>query len=253
MKKDSKAEYWNTLKFTGSQKDYAPVYGYPFIPTWKTPPTGKYGTYACNALGNVKSNGSKTDPEPVGTHGSPACSVAGRSWKSCDFLNKESWLLGGALTDESLEQYLHSQAALNWVAGVVAAVSSTLNAETAKNYIFKVPFCIEDMSGYSGWLHNFKYGSRDKAKTKPELANFPDSAITSLSPAGSICQSRIQSDGTVSDPGAYKGSYQVNVPCLGQTALTQSGDSFTTDWVAGTLDYKNGRWDCPADKYLDLK
>jgi len=158
------------------------------------------------------------------------------------------------LTDESLEQYLHSQSALDWVAGVVAAVSSgTLNAEAAKKYIFKVPFCIEDMSGYSGWLHNFKYGSRDSAKTKPELANFPDSAIKSSSPAGSICQSRIQSDGKVLGQGEYKGSYQVNVPCLGQTALTQSGDTFTTDWVAGTLEYKDGRWDCPADKYLDLK
>lgn len=38
-----------------------------------------------------------------------------------------------------------------------------------------------------------------------------------------------------------------------QTALTQSGDTFTTDWVAGTLEYKDGRWDCPTDKYLDLK
>jgi hypothetical protein len=254
MEGDSKAEYWNTLKFTGSQKDYAPVYGYPFIPTWKTPPGGKYGTHACNALGSVESNGSKTDPEPVGKQGSPTCTVAGRSWKSCDFLNKESWLLGGALTDESLEQYLHSQAALDWVAGVVAAVSpKTLNAEAAKKYIFKVPFCIEDVSGYSGWLHNFKYGSRDAKKTKPELANFPDSAITSSSPAGSICQSRIQSDGTVLDPGAYKGNYQVNIPCLGQTALTQSGGAFTTDWVAGTLEYEGGRWNCPADKYLALK
>jgi len=61
---DTKAEYWNTLKFTGSQKDYAPVYGFPFIPTWKTPPGGKYGTHACNAWGSVVSNGSKADPEP---------------------------------------------------------------------------------------------------------------------------------------------------------------------------------------------
>ena len=251
---DTKAEYWNTLKFTGSQDDYAPVYGYPFIPTWKTQLNDKYGTHACNALGSVGSNGSKEDPEPQGQSGPPTCTVAGRSWKSCDFINKESWLLGGALTDESLEQYLHSQSALDWVAGVVAAASSgTLKAEAAKKHIFKVPFCIEDMSGYSGWLHNFKYGSRDKAKTKPELANFPDSAITSSSPAGSICQSRIQSDGTVLDKGEYKGNYQVNVPCLGQTALTQSDDTFTTDWVAGTLEYKDGRWGCPADKYLDLK
>lgn len=252
MKGDSKAEYWNTLKFTGSQKDYAPVYGYPFIPTWMTEAKGKYGTHACNALGSVVSNGSTEDPEPQGQPGPPKCTVAGRSWKSCDFLNKESWLLGGALTDESLEKYLHSQAALEWVAGVVAAVlpKTLKDAEAAKKYIFKVPFCIEDMSGYSGWLHNFKYGSRDKAKTKPELANFPDSAITSLSPAGSICQSRIQSDGTVLGQGEYKGSYQVNVPCLGQTALTQSGSHLAADWVAGTLEYKDGQWDCPADKYL---
>lgn len=253
MTQDSKAEYWNTLKFTGSQHDYAPVYGYPFIPTWKTPPVGKYRTYACNALGGVVSNGSKADPEPVGKSGTPTCTVAGISWKSCDFINKESWLLGGGLTDESIEQYLHSQSTLDWVAGVVAAASNNLTAEKAKKYIFKVPFCIEDMSGYSGWLHNFKYGSRDSAKTKPELANFPDSTITPSLPAGSICQSRIQNDGEILEPGGYKNSYQVNVPCLGQTALSQSGDSFTTDWVAGTLEYNDGKWDCPADKYLDLK
>ena len=101
---DSKAEYWNMLKFTGSQDDYAPVYGYPFIPTWKTQLNDKYGTNACNAFGGgVVSNGSKEDPEPQGQSGPPPCTVAGRSWKSCDFVNKESWLLGGALTDESLE------------------------------------------------------------------------------------------------------------------------------------------------------
>ena len=29
--------------------------------------------------------------------------------------------------------------------------------------------------------------------------------------------------------------------------------AFTPDWVVGTLEYKDGQWDFPADKYLDLK
>jgi len=55
----------------------------------------------------------------------------------------------------------------------------------------------------------------------------------------------------------YVGNYQVTVPCLGQTALSPNSDNktFTTDWVAGTLDYdpKGGKWSCSADEYLTEK
>ena len=71
-------------------------------------------------------------------------------------MNKETWLLGGGLDDKSLEEFLHNDS-LDWLIEIVSYVGN-ISSTRAKSIIFKVPFCVEDLSGYSGWLHNFKYG-----------------------------------------------------------------------------------------------
>ena len=259
MKEDNKSEYWNTLKFTGDINKYVPLYGYPFLPNPKkqAPDKGSsYTGFACNALGNIRELKKDKDLEPIGTGGDPTCSVAGLSWKSCSFINKETWLLGGGLNNtQSMEEYLHSNEALKWIINIVEVViEDSPHKIKAKNIIFKIPFSIEDFSGYSGWLHNFKYGTSTE-NPKKDLVGFPDTTITQDDLDGSLCVSRVQSNGKYLKYDESISNHQVNVPCLGQTILTsnEDGTKFTTDWVAGTLEYddNNTKWTCPADKYLE--
>ena len=252
MEKDSKAEYWNTFKFNGSSSEYVPAYGFPYVafPLDKPNPSSKYNLNECNALGTTGTTGGK-NPEPVGKTGRPMCGTSMISTKSCDFLNKESWLLGGGLTTTSLEEFLHSSVTRDWLISIVGHVPGA--PSNSESIIFKIPFCVEDLSGYSGWLHNFKYGYNNTSTQKPDLAKFPDQGISYASTNGSICMSRWRSDSTTGNPTSHTDG---NIPCLGQTALSYNTDgTFTTDWVAGTLDYDetSKRWTCPDTNYYNQK
>jgi len=240
MKTDSKSEYWNTFKFNGNPKKYVPVYGFPYVAFPQPNSSSKYNFNECNALGKTGSTGGK-NPEPVGKTGPPMCGTSMISTKSCDFLNKESWLLGGGLTTMSMEEFLHSSAARDWLISIVGSVSG--HSTNPESIIFKIPFCVEDLSGYSGWLHDFKYGWNNTTP-QPDLANFPDQGIKNGSANGSICMSRWRSEPSTENP---KDQGDGNIPCLGQTALSYNADNktFTTDWVAGTLEFNGKTWTCP--------
>jgi hypothetical protein len=251
MPHDSKAEYWNTFKFNGDPTEYVPVYGFPYVPFPVTNnPSSKYNLNECNALGKTARKGKGNAAEPIGIPGDPTCGTSMISTKSCDFLNKESWMLGGGLTTTSMEEFLHSDDTRNWLISIVAGTPGA--PSNPESIIFKIPFCVEDLSGYSGWLHNFKYGFNSSKNTqKADLANFPDQKIKNGAANGSICMSRWRSDSTTGNPSNHtlgKG----NIPCLGQTALSYNKDgTFTTDWVAGTLDFdKNSKtWSCNDKHY----
>ena len=251
MKTDSKSEYWNTFKFNGDPNKYVPVYGFPYVPFPVTNnKSSKYNLNECNALGKTAKKGNGNAAEPMGIPGDPTCGTSMISTKSCDFLNKESWLLGGGLTTTSMEEFLHSDDTRNWLISIVAGTPGA--PSSPESIIFKIPFCVEDLSGYSGWLHNFKYGYNNTS-TKPDLANFPDQGISYASTNGSICMSRWRSDSTTGNPTSHTDG---NIPCLGQTALSYNTDgTFTTDWVAGTLDYDetSKRWTCPDTNYYNQK
>ena len=215
---DDKAAYWNTIKKKGSLKDYVPFYGYPYIPWGKG--TTKYNLKQCNALGNVTTT--KGD-NPVGTPGHPTCTSAAWSTKSCAFLNTESWLLGGGLKNKSMEEFLHSADAINWLKKLINSLITT-NAK-AEDIIFHVPFCVEDITGYSGWLYNY-YNKTD---------GFPDTILPAdddkhpLPAAGSICKTQIvmNKDGSINTHGPPG-----NISCLGQTMLNSE---YQPTWIAGTL------------------
>ena len=244
---DLKAEYWNTFKFNGDPTKYVPVYGFPYVafPLDKPNSSSKYNLNECNALGTTGSTGGSS-PEPIGKPGNPSCGTSMISSKSCDFLNKESWMIGGGLTNTSMEEFLHSDKTRNWLISIVARTPGA--PSNPESIIFKIPFCVEDLSGYSGWLHNFKYGfNSSKSTQKGDLANFPDQEIKNGAANGSICMSRWRSDSTTGNP---KDQGNGNIPCLGQTALSyNTGGTFTTDWVSGTLDFDGKAWTCPAQHY----
>ena len=243
-------QYYNLMKFTGKQADYHIVYGYPFIPYCGK--SKKYNLQQCNALGSCKKPTDPNTEDPIGISQKPTTISSAINFNSCTFLNKESWLLGGGLSDKSLEEYLHSDEALKWIKSIV----NKIGGSSASNRIFMVPFCVEDFTGYSGWLHNFKYGSNSK-KQKTDIQDFPDITITAKNANGKICQSNITvgSDGKIDilDGTAYSDGYQRNnIACLGQTTLSIKNNKINTDWTAGTLEYKNNKWSCPNEKYFSL-
>jgi hypothetical protein len=223
---DTRAEYWNTFKFNGSEDAYVPVYGFPYVAYPSNP--SKYNLSECNVLG--------TATKTSGIIGQQTCNTSMISSKSCEFLNKESWLLGGGLTNESMEEFLHSELTRAWLISIISGIPGA--PENPESIIFKIPFCVEDLSGYSGWLHNFKNGYNNKSLKFPDLVNFPDQEIKYAKMNGEICKSTAAGD---------KGG---NIPCLGQTILSQDG-TFTPEWVAGTLNYDEiGKtWSCPTGIY----
>ena len=238
MPKDKHANYWNSITFKGDPKYYAPVYGFPFVPWSKS--NAKYNRNECNALGNVTTSGNNL----TGVPGPPTCLAATASDKSCGFLNKETWLLGGGLNHKSLEEFLHNDDSLDWLSKIVASVGN-ISPTKARSIIFKVPFCVEDLSGYSGWLHNFKYG-RNSTTPKLGLADFPDNAIKTPrgtdTANGTICKSRI----TLMN-GKTNFGPDGNVPCLGQTILDKNSKPL---WISGTLEVDpSGKLTCPAGHY----
>ena len=105
---------------------------------------------------------------------------------------------------------------------------------------------MEDLSGYSGWLHNFKYGRNSSTVPKLGLADFPDNAIKTPSGTdtanGTICKSRITLKGGKTNFGP-----DGNVPCLGQTILDENS---SPKWISGTLEVdSSGKLTCPAQHY----
>ena len=239
MSKDTNANYWNSITFKGDPKKYAPVYGFPFVPWSKS--NDKYNRHECNALGSVTTSGNNL----TGVPGPPTCLAATASDKSCGFLNKETWLLGGGLNHKSLEEFLHNDDSLDWLSKIVAYVGN-ISPTKARSIIFKVPFCVEDLSGYSGWLHNFKYGRNSSKVPKLGLADFPDNAIKTPrgkdTANGTICKSRI----TLMN-GKTNFGPDGNVPCLGQTILDKNSKPL---WISGTLEVdSSGKLTCPAKHY----
>tara|TARA_B100001093_G_C26817641_1_gene1010478 strand:- start:1445 stop:1744 length:300 start_codon:yes stop_codon:yes gene_type:complete len=95
-----------------------------------------------------------------------------------------------------------------------------------------VPFCVEDLAGYAGWLRNFKVQSVGEKE-------FPDKGITTSDPSGAICVPSVsRSDGKI-----VWSQKTANLPCLGQTVLDDDGSLL---WVAGTLENDGS---CNLDKY----
>ena len=238
MKVVASDQYYNLMKFTGKQADYHIVYGYPFIPYCGK--SKKYNLQQCNALGSCKKPTDPNTEDPIGISQKPTTISSAINFNSCTFLNKESWLLGGGLSDKSLEEYLHSDEALKWIKSIV----NKIGGSSASNRIFMVPFCVEDFTGYSGWLHNFKYGSNSK-KQKTDIQDFPDITITAKNANGKICQSNITvgSDGKIDilDGTAYSDGYQRNnIACLGQTTLSIKNNKINHR-LSSALEYKNNR------------
>ena len=242
---DDSDKYFSAMKKVGDKNDYDIVYGYPFIGYCGK--SGHYPNTQCNALGGCK-RGEDENADPIGTGGDPATITSAVNFKSCTYFNKETWLLGGGLIHQSLEQYLHSSDAVKYIREVVNSIK-----ENADKRIFSVPFCVEDITGYAGWLHNFKYGRNNSSGNGiKSLMNFPDSSITSEDGEGIICRSSLNSNKEQNKPGFLNG-YDINIACLGQTTMSVNEEQkIITDWTAGTLNYdeEKKQWSCPLDKYF---
>lgn len=196
--------YYGALQFQGSQKDFEAAYGYPFLKADPddAPQTGCGCAY----------QGGDEHPGDVVSE-----AVWANTTKSCQFLALETWLLGGGLQYAaganagpatplppatvalpqapdavaactcSLEEFLHDPARgytyLSWVLTQVLAASGRAGADV-RRAVYRVPFCLEDLTGYSGWLHNY-YASKQGAPFDIEAADvggvFPDRAD------GSVC------------------------------------------------------------------
>ena len=212
-------KYYNAARFTGSSSDYAAVYGFPYVGYCAKKGSKVFSRCECNALGKCDPSHTtqkwdeSLDPETVSS---------APNYESCKYLNSESWLLGGGLNkDMSLEKLFHSESALDYLKTALGSLDN----------VYRIPFCVEDLSGYAGWLRNF---------TKTIYSyDFPDENINFQNPSGSICSASPQRIASGLD-------WEVNnvtLPCLGQTVLDDSGSPL---WIAGTLE-NDGT--CNINKY----
>ena len=99
----------------------------------------------------------------------------------------------------------------------------------AEDIIFHVPFCVEDITGYSGWLYNYDNKTDGFPDIQIKPADTP--GYTNDWPAaGSICKTQIvmKEDGSINAQGPPG-----NIACLGQTMLDSK---YEPKWLAGTLD-----------------
>ena len=221
MKPSDNDKYYNAARFTGNSNDYAAVYGFPYIGYCS--PSKVFSRCECNALGKCDKQ-NKSDDNPTWDESIvPETVSSAPNYESCKYLNSESWLLGGGLQDDtSLEQLFHSNSALDYLESALGSLDN----------LYRIPFCVEDLSGYAGWLRNFKdtnniYGYK-----------FPDVNINSKDPYGVICSASPNRDEST-----LQWDVKVNLPCLGQTVLDDNGDPL---WIAGTLE-NDGT--CNIDKY----
>ena len=241
---DTNDQYFSAMKKVGKKDDYYIVYGFPYIGYCGN--SKNYPLHPCNALGGcTRPKDPDADPNPAPGNPQPIASAV--NFKSCTYLNKETWLLGGGLSDTSIEEYLHSNDAVSFLRSIITGIDSR-----SADRIFSIPFCLEDFSGYSGWLHNFKYGANCNDSTKiNSLADFPDNKINDNG-EGKICRSDFIGK-TFSDE-EYVNKYGKNIACLGQTTMSVDNNNKITDWTAGTLNYDETAktWSCPTDKYFHV-
>ena len=232
---DDDAWYFQQLAFTGTQDEYAAVYGYPYVPYCKGGGSGtqssKYNTKQCDMTGRCLNESG--DGDPLGEWGPPTPVYSEINPNSCKFLNKQTFMLGGGLGLQpdgkdtgSLEKWLHSGDAIDYITNVVTQVikGSTIagapmesSQVPVRNLIFKIPFCVEDISGYSGLLYNF-----DKKNV----------------PANTACSS---------DPTDAAG--KDTMPCLAQSVWKYNSGTKQPEavWLAGTLKGDNS---CPLEHYF---
>ena len=236
--------YFSTMKKVGNKNQYDIVYGYPFIGYCGK--SSHYLNIQCNALGGCK-RGADEDADPIGTGGQHDTIQSAVNFKSCTYFNKETWLLGGGLIHQSLEQFLHSKDAVTYIKNAVNNVENN-----GDKRIFSIPFCVEDLTGYAGWLHNFKYGRNNNTSEQiKSLIDFPDKSIKPDNGEGIICRASINANKERNS--GFKNGYDVNIACLGQTTMSVDENQKTiTDWTAGTLNYdeETKQWSCPLDKYF---
>ena len=217
-------KYYNAARFKGTKDKYAAVYGFPYVGYCGKKGKGSqvFNSCECNTLGSC-------DPyveDKDSTWNDTCCQTVASApnYESCKYLNSETWLLGGGLQKISLEHLFHSQEALDYLSSALGGLER----------VYRIPFCIEDLAGYAGWLRNFK-------AQKVGEKEFPDKGITSTDPSGSICIPSVKrsTDGKQ----IVWTQKTANLPCLGQTVLDDDGGLL---WVAGTLENDGS---CNLDKY----
>ena len=213
-------KYYNAARFKGSTDEYAAVYGFPYVGYCGPKGKGSETFYSCecNTLGSCVPDSKKQE------WNNSCCQTVSSApnYESCKYLNNETWLLGGGLQNISIEKLFHSEEALDYLRAALGGLDR----------VYRIPFCVEELSAYAGWLRNFK------SKNVGEI-DFPDKSITSTDPAGSIC---IPSVGRTNGKLVWS-QKTANLPCLGQTVLDDDGNIL---WVAGTLESDGS---CNLDKY----
>ena len=216
-------KYYNAARFKGTNDKYAAVYGFPYVGyCGKDGGLGSivYNSCECNVLGSC--NPYVKDGDSTWNNSCCQTTASAPNFESCKYLNKETWLLGGGLQKVSLEQLFHSEEALDYLKSALGGLER----------VYRVPFCVEDLAGYAGWLRNFKVQSVGEKE-------FPDKGITTSDPSGAICVPSVsRSDGKI-----VWSQKTANLPCLGQTVLDDDGSLL---WVAGTLENDGS---CNLDKY----
>ena len=232
--KDNKSpEWYNALQFQGKSRDYIANYGFPFIPGC---PVGNTETakfphefWQCNHEGNCyhEAGGS----EYGNCQSAPKYIPSAINHKSCEFLDMESWLLGGGA--KNMEKWLHSSTQGGaYLQNVLQAANGDLSL------LYRIPFCVEDLTGYAANLYHAK---NDKWPLSGKYNN--KGAYTP-----GIC-----TEGANIDDKKYNFPASYNIPCLGQTVLDYADGKFTPKWIAGTLNTTGpgGTPSCPLDLYFN--
>jgi len=238
--KDNKSpEWYNALQFQGSSKEYIANYGFPFIPGCAEkdkPETAKFPHqfWQCNHEGNCDREAGGS--EYGNCQSAPKYIPSAINYKSCEFLDMESWLLGGGA--KNMETWLHSPKLGGlYLQNVLKAANGDLSL------LYRIPFCVEDLTGYAANLYHANHAEKGKWPLSGKYNN-----KGAYIPKLGGCTEGANIDGT-----NYNFHDSYNIPCLGQTVLDYADGKFTPKWIAGTLNTTGpgGTPSCPLDRYFN--